>query len=93
MYSFEQKPLCLNMDTNMFFDRYEEDPEHAKRMDILCTKCPAQRKCLAYGVSNKEWGVWGGVYLEDGKISKEFNQHKKQEDWFSVWSNATMEIK
>jgi hypothetical protein len=93
MYSFEQKPLCLNMDTNMFFDRYEEDQEHARRMDILCTKCPAQRQCLAYGVSNKEWGVWGGVYLEDGKISKEFNQHKKQEDWFSVWSNATMEIK
>jgi hypothetical protein len=72
MYKFDEKALCLNMDTNLFFDQYEENPEVSKKVDLLCIKCPAQRQCLAYGVSNAEWGVWGGVYLEGGKISKEF---------------------
>jgi hypothetical protein len=91
MYKFDEKALCLNMDTNLFFDQYEEDREVSKRVDLLCIKCPAQRQCLAYGVSNSEWGVWGGVYLEGGKISKEFNIHKEKTDWFDVWSGITME--
>jgi hypothetical protein len=53
--------------------------------------CPVQAKCLATAVSNKEWGVWGGVYFEDGKISRQFNKHKTNEEWFDVWSSATME--
>lgn len=91
MYKFDHTALCLNMDTNLFFDTYEENKEVAKKVDILCIRCPAQRQCLAYGVSNEEWGVWGGVYLEGGKISKEFNGHKTQESWFDIWSGITME--
>ena len=93
MYKFDEKALCLNMDTNLFFDQYEENQEVSKKVDLLCIKCPAQRQCLAYGVSNSEWGVWGGVYLEGGKISKEFNSHKEKTDWFSIWSGITMENK
>jgi hypothetical protein len=91
MYKFDEKALCLNMDTNLFFDQYEENSEVSKKVDLLCISCPAQRQCLAYGVSNSEWGVWGGVYLEGGKISKEFNSHKEKTDWFNVWSGITME--
>lgn len=91
MYKFDHTALCLNMDTNLFFDTYEEDKESAKKVDLLCIRCPAQRQCLAYGVSNEEWGVWGGVYLEGGKISKEFNSHKTQTSWFDIWSGITME--
>lgn len=91
MYKFDDNLLCLNMDTNLFFDQYEEDKEVAKKVDLLCTKCPFQRKCLAIGVSNQEWGVWGGVYLQEGKISREFNSHKTNKDWFNVWSSAMME--
>jgi hypothetical protein len=91
MYKFDENALCLNMDTNIFFDKYEEDKKVATFVDSLCIKCPAQRQCLAYAVSNQEWGVWGGVYFEGGKISKEFNVHKTKEDWFEVWSGATME--
>ena len=91
MYKFGDKAACVDMDFNLFFDKYEEDPALAKKIDLLCIKCPVQRNCIAYGVSNKEWGVWGGVYFEDGKISKEFNQHKSKEDWFEVWSGAVME--
>jgi hypothetical protein len=46
---------------------------------------------LAYAVSNQEWGVWGGVYFENGKISKEFNKHKDNDIWFKVWSGITLD--
>jgi hypothetical protein len=89
--NFKDKAICKDMDFNLFFDRYEEDHNVAKKIDLLCVRCPVQRDCLAHGVSNAEWGVWGGVYLQDGKISKEFNTHKSKEDWFDIWSSATME--
>lgn len=91
MYKFDEDALCLNMDTNLFFDKYEEDKEVAVNVDSLCVRCPAQRQCLAYAVSNQEWGVWGGIYFEGGKMSKEFNSHKSKEDWFKIWSGAMME--
>ena len=91
MYKWSKDVACLDIDTDFFFDKYEEDQEFAPSIDMLCTKCPVQRECLATGVSNHEWGVWGGVYLENGKISKEFNKHKANKDWFTVWSSATMD--
>lgn len=91
MYKFDEKRLCLNMDTNLFFEKYEENNDVKEYVDNLCSMCPAQRKCLAYGISNQEWGVWGGIYLEQGKISKEFNLHKDNDSWFKIWSNATMD--
>lgn len=91
MYKFNKKALCLNMDTNLFFDKYEEKLNVKSYVDSLCVKCPVQRQCLAYAVSNQEWGVWGGVYFEGGKMSKEFNAHKTKEEWFNVWSGITME--
>jgi hypothetical protein len=82
---------CLNMDVNMFFDKYEENKNLASAIDNMCISCPVQRMCLAQGVSGKEWGVWGGVYLENGEISKEFNSHKSKETWFEVWSGAMID--
>lgn len=82
---------CINLDTNLFFEKYEENEDMRSAVDSLCKGCPVQRECLAQAVSRQEWGVWGGVYFEKGKISKEFNSHKNQEDWFGVWSAATME--
>jgi len=80
------------MDTNIFFDKYEEDNHLASSVDNICQHCPVNKNCFAWGVSNKEWGVWGGIYLKDGKIDKEFNAHKSKEDWFSSWESLTMEI-
>ena len=91
MYKFEKDALCLGMDTNLFFDKYEEESNVRAAVDSLCVRCPVQRQCLAYAVSNQEWGVWGGVYFEGGKISKEFNINKTKEDWFNVWYGITME--
>lgn len=102
---WSERSLCLGRDTAEFFDLYEnngrdiddpdsvEDPEYRRNIDQFCQLCPVQGQCLATGVSKQEYGVWGGVYLEKGKISKEFNSHKTPQDWFNVWQSATMESK
>jgi hypothetical protein len=35
------------MDTNLFFEKYEDDSIVAEGVDSLCSQCPAQRQCLA----------------------------------------------
>ena len=45
--------------------------------------------CFAAGVSGKETGVWGGVYFEQGDISREFNRHKAKEGWAKTWQALT----
>lgn len=91
VYKWAELGKCHGIDTNLFFDKYEEDPEIAGTVDRLCTSCFMQPKCLATAVSTKAWGVWGGVYFEDGKVSRQFNKHKTNDDWFAIWQNATME--
>lgn len=83
--------LCLGSDTNVFFDTYEEQAETREFVDALCRTCPVSKTCFAVGVSGKEWGVWGGIYLEGGEVSKEFNSHKNKKDWFYTWQALTME--
>ena len=91
-YKWKDKARCLGMDTNIFFDKYEEDHAIAARIDNFCREGPVRKQCFAVGVSNKEWGVWGGVYLKEGKIDREFNQHKTKQSWFDTWQSLTMEV-
>lgn len=87
---WQKDARCLNYDTNLFFDKYEEDLNLRVAIDNLCASCPVARKCFAVGISQKDsWGVWGGVYLENGKISKEFNNHRTKEQWAETWQNLT----
>ena len=79
------------MENNSFFDKYEDHEESRKGVDALCKQCPVKKICFANGISGKEWGVWGGVYLEDGEISREFNRHKSKQDWSNTWQALTME--
>lgn len=90
-HNWKEKAECLSLDTNIFFDKYEEDVASRLMVDSLCRTCPVARQCLAVGVSNKEWGVWGGIYLEGGEISKEFTRHKTKQDWSITWQSLTME--
>lgn len=83
--------LCLNLETNLFFDKYEEEDLVRPRVDDICRACPVSKTCFANGVSGKEWGVWGGIYLEGGEISREFNKHKSKIDWANTWQSLTME--
>ena len=82
---------CLGLDTNLYFDKYEEDIKTRPIVDQMCSGCPVAKTCFAVGVSSKEWGVWGGIYLELGEISKEFNSHKTKSDWAVTWQSLTME--
>ena len=88
---WKDKAACLGLDTNIFFDKYEEDVNTRPIVDSICQRCPVSKVCFANGVSGKEYGVWGGVFLELGNISREFNKHKTKQDWANTWQALTME--
>ena len=90
-HKWKDESACLGYDTNFFFDKYEEDERFRPAIEKVCGGCPVAKQCFAVGVSQKAWGVWGGIYLEDGKISKEFNSHRSKEDWFDTWQNLAMD--
>lgn len=73
---------CNNMDPNLFYDRYEEDEIIAKQIDEVCLRCPVMAACAKAGQTNKEEGVWGGIYWNgSGKPDKIRNKHKSVETW------------
>ena len=82
---------CRGMDTELFFDKYEEDPELRPEIDEICAGCPVMKQCFAVGISNKGWGVWGGIYIENGKISREFGNHRTKAQWAEKWQQLTMD--
>lgn len=90
-HKWKDGAACFEYDTNLFFDKYEEEVDLRLAIDDLCSTCPVNKQCFAVGVSQKEWGVWGGIYLENGNLSKEFNSHKTKKDWGSIWQALTME--
>lgn len=88
-HSWKNQGACVNYDVNLFFDKYEENESLRPAIDKICSDCPVARICFAVGVSQKEYGVWGGVYLEKGKISREFGRHRSKADWASTWKGLT----
>lgn len=90
-HEWKDNSLCFEYDTNLFFEKYEDDESLRFGIDKLCLDCPVIRQCFAVGVSGKEWGVWGGIYLENGEISKEFNSHKTKDSWASTWQTLTID--
>lgn len=88
-HEWKQDASCKDYDVNLFFDTYEEDVTLRAAIDSVCSRCPVARQCFAIGVSQKETGVWGGVYLELGKISREFNRHRNKKDWANTWQYLT----
>lgn len=78
---FLDQALCNGMDVTRFFEDYEESQELATNIDSLCMSCPVIAECFKVGVSSESWGVWGGVYLIDGKIDKQKNSHKTKKTW------------
>jgi hypothetical protein len=90
-HQWKESALCYDYDTNLFFDKYEEDQLLRPAIDKLCSECPVRKECFAVGVSQKEWGVWGGIYLENGQISKEFSDHRTKQSWGDTWKNLVMD--
>ena len=82
---------CKGFDTELFFDKYEEDLALRPAIDKFCAECPVVKQCFAVGISNKGTGVWGGVYIDNGKISREFNRHRTKANWAETWQNLTID--
>jgi len=78
---------CLGMDTDTFFEKYEYDAGMATAIDNICLDCPVAKECFDYGAETDSWGVWGGVFLVDGKPDNSRNSHKSQEIWKQVLEN------
>jgi len=78
---WKDSAACLGLDTNIFFEKYEEDQAVAVVVDNICLTCPVIIDCFNHGTTNGEWGVWGGVYLVDGEINAIKNAHKTPEIW------------
>lgn len=81
-FSWHDIALCRNIDIpDIFFDDYEDDARIAKNADKMCLSCPAIQFCLREGMSNRETGCWGGIYLSKGEIDEYRNSHKEEETW------------
>lgn len=76
--------VCQGMNTNHFYDDYESDPLFASVMDSICLACPVRSMCLREGVENNEYGLWGGVFLNNGKPDKSRNAHKTDDIWSQI---------
>lgn len=73
------------------FDTYENSSSpfsirHA--VDEMCLSCPVQAICYDYGVENEQSGVWGGVYLSNGKHDRTRNEHKSKDTWKKIKARA-----
>lgn len=89
-HAWKDKASCYKFDTNIFFEKYEDDLLLRPAIDKLCSECPVMKECFSIGITQKEWGVWGGIYLEQGEISREFNNHKSKSAWANIWQTLTM---
>lgn len=81
--------VCQGMKTNWFYDDYESDPLFAQVMDGICLSCPVRKQCLREGVENNEYGLWGGVFLNNGKVDENRNAHKTQDIWEEIRSGIS----
>lgn len=61
---------CNGLDTNLFFDEYEDNPVVREQINSMCSKCPVRKECLRSGLLNKETGVWGGKFLYKGEVEE-----------------------
>jgi WhiB family transcriptional regulator, redox-sensing transcriptional regulator len=56
---------CAGYDDPDVFDPTDQDA--LAEAQTVCAGCGVRALCLALGVNRGEWGVWGGVLLENGK--------------------------
>ena len=73
--------MCKGAPLEEHYEKYESDPRTAKQVDQRCFSCIVRTQCLAAGVENNEYGVWGGVFLTAGRADENKNSHKTPADW------------
>lgn len=58
---------CKGIPTWLFFEGSEKDEVIASSIKSICNACPVKSFCENEGVSNDEYGIWGGRYFEAGR--------------------------
>lgn len=59
-----------NVSTVTFFEKYEKgDVKTKEKIVAMCESvCPVTEQCLSYGMDTKSTGLFGGHYIENGRI-------------------------
>lgn len=60
--------LCKGMPLEYFYDEVESDDVFLATMKSICASCPVKKQCLEDGISNKDYGLWGGELLSNGNV-------------------------
>lgn len=60
-----QEWACAGNDPGTFFP---EDDETLVAAKLVCAGCGLRDTCLSLALARGESGVWGGVFLENGKV-------------------------
>lgn len=76
--------VCRGMNVNHFYEDYERDSIFAGIMDSICLACPVRSLCLEEGLDGGEDGLWGGVYLTNGRVDVDKNNHKTESIWNQI---------
>ncbi len=57
--AWQERALCAQIDTDMFFPEQGESTQLARR---VCSLCDVRADCLDYALNNNEhFGIWGGL--------------------------------
>lgn len=83
-FVWQDLALCSkyeHLHVNDFYENYTNSVYLAMQIDQMCLSCPVAKECSKAGRENNDYGVWGGVYLTNGKVDKEANKHKTKEVW------------
>lgn len=83
-FSWRDVIVCRGQDTELFYSRYEKSNRVAQLVDQMCLSCPVRKQCLEAGIENQEWGVWGGIFLVNGKPDEARNSHKTEDIWDQI---------
>lgn len=83
---------CVGEDSRIFDD---EDPGLTFKAKRICSDCPVQQQCAAWGIANEPSGVWGGLDTKDLQKARKGRRkfvpmEKRHEDldWISdMWSD------
>lgn len=64
------RPLCAEVDPEMFFYPDISDPELKTKFTIdkakkICKRCEHIEPCAEYGLYNRVFGIWGGLSATD----------------------------
>jgi hypothetical protein len=62
---------CEGLPMENFFDKYLESESIAVEVARLCKSCRVKTICGNYGVQTKSTGVWGGRWLQYGKVIRD----------------------